>query len=593
MSLALPAEDDRARLAAAGRLEDARAELEGLRDALAAAPRWRPGRGLIAQADEALALLAELRERMRRKLVVAIVGPTGAGKSTLLSALAGVDDLSSSGIHRPTTREVVVYGREPGDAAPLVARLEPDARVRVASSPAAAGLEHVLLVDTPDFNSELQAEHRPIVEAVVRQADVLLVVLHAGNPKTRADAAFLAPLVAAFPARFVLVALNHADRMDERELRDDIVPDLRRHLEDAWDRAPTDVFCVSARRNLRSSDWPEGARPRHGFDEWARLRETLFGSLNRASVVVDARLSRARHLVTAVRAAVSEAAAATAGADDAAARLPALHRAALGDAATGLDDASSALRVGTNALFYQRLAAAWWGPVGWLVGIWARLLIVGAGFANVLRFGHPLRQIWGVATSLTRFGKTRAAIEDAEAGEGTALAAARYRARFEREWPQVADALVAAGFDPAVRDPAAAVPTASALEEALFERWGAAFNVELDRAVRLLAAFPVQVALNACVLVPVVVIAARSVTSFVAGSLLPADYLHQGLVTTLILWFLAFALLQLGGQAVGGRRLLRRTFQRLVRDLRAGPEGLGASDLEREVEVVRRLARRG
>ncbi|MCB9731933.1 MAG: 50S ribosome-binding GTPase [Deltaproteobacteria bacterium] len=526
---------------------------------------------------------------MRRKLVVAIVGPTGAGKSTLLSALAGVDELSPGGVHRPTTRDVVVYAREPEDAATLVARLGATAPVRVASSPAAAGLEHVLLVDTPDFNSELAAAHRPIVEAVVRQADVLLVVLHAGNPKTRADAAYLAPLVAAFPARFVLVALNHADRMDEAELRADIVPDLTRHLEAAWDRAPSGVFCVSARRHLRRPDWPEGAAPRHAFDEWSRLRETIFGSLNRASVVVDARLERARHLVDAVRSAVREKAAALGGAGDVVARLRALHGAALADAASGLGEVSGGLGAGATALFYQRLAGAWWGPVGWLVGIWARLLLVGAGVLNVLRFGRPLRQIWGVATGLARFREARAAIDDAETGQGTEIAAARYRARFEREWPALADALVAAGFDPSVRDPEAVVPSAAGLEEALLSRWGGALDAELDRAARWLSVAPLQVLLNGVVLAPAVVVAVRSVTTFVAGELLSGDYFRHGLVTTVLLWLLAFVLLQMGARAVGGSRLLGRAFGRLVRDVREGGDRLGGDALGREVEAVRRL----
>lgn len=581
---------DRAQLLAAGRLEDARGELEATRAALALAPRWRPARGLMAQCDEAIVRIEEMRVRMRRKLVVAIVGPTGAGKSTLLSALAGVDELSPSGVERPTTREVVVYCREREDAEPLIERLGEDTRVTLRPSPAAVGLEHLLLVDTPDFNSALEAEHRPIVEAVVRQADVLLCVFNAENPKTRANIEFLAPLVASFPSRFVLAVLNHCDRQDEAELKTDIQPDFVRTLSEGWDRAPAGVFCVSARRHLRRPDWPAGAAPRHEFDEFPRLREALFGSLNRASAVLDARVERARHLASAVREAVAERATALdAAAGDVDQRLRRLRSEALGEAAGGLGEAGAGVGVGTMALFYQRLANAWWGPVGWLVGIWARLLIVGAGFANVLRFGRPLRQLWAVVTSIARFKQTQESIGDAERGHGTDLAAMRYRARYEREWPALADALVAGGFDPAVRDAGVAVPTADALDQALSERWSSALGAQLDRATDTLSAAWLQLVLNGLVLLPMLAVAVRSVTSFVAGELLSGDYFRHAFLTILLLWVLAFVFFQMGARALGGRRLLRRTFAALLEAVREGPDALGDDALAREVAAVRRL----
>ncbi len=587
---------DRAFLIGAGRLEDARVSLESLRAELALAPRWRPSRSLGAQCDEALGLIADMRQRLRRKLVIVLVGPTGAGKSTLLNALAGVDGLSSSSVKRPTTREVVVFCRDRDDATPITERLGGE-RVQVVSSPAAAALDHVILVDTPDINSAEAAAHQPIVEAVLAQADVMLCVFNVENPKARSEADYLARFVSAFPSRLVIAVLNHCDRQDERELKDDIRPDFVRHLATAWHREATAVLCVSARRNLRLPAWPAGAEPRHDFDEFPALRELLFGSLNRASAVLDARIERASHLVLAVTAAVAARARET-DLDQVRSRIVQLHKQALVAAAGALGDAAQSLGLGTDALFYQRLANAWWGPVGWLVGLWARLLIVGAGMSNMLRFGNPLRQLWGMVTTLARFKQARSDIDDAQGGVGVDLAALRYRDSYERAWPELAESLIASGFDPALRDPGKVVALPAELERTLSAGWNDALTHALDRATARLSGLWLQVFLNAWVLVPAVFVAIRSVVRFIAGEILSGDWFNHALITIVLLWLIAFVVFQIGARALGGRRLVRGAFAGLLESLRGGhevmgsPAGLGhEGTVIAEIDAVRRLAR--
>ena len=82
-------------------------------------PLWQPAGPLAKQAAEAQRMMAGLRSRMDRRLVVTLVGPCGAGKSTLLNALAGVDDLSPAGHTRPTTRGLVVFTNDAEAAAQL------------------------------------------------------------------------------------------------------------------------------------------------------------------------------------------------------------------------------------------------------------------------------------------------------------------------------------------------------------------------------------------------------------------------------------------------------------------------------------------
>jgi energy-coupling factor transporter ATP-binding protein EcfA2 len=580
---------DRSRLLAAQRLAEARADLEALQAELTRVPRWRPSRGLAAQCEEALTLIDRMRDRMRQKLVVALIGPTGAGKSTLLNALAGVDDLSPVGVNRPTTRQVVVFSRDREDATPLLERLGHE-HVQVVSSPAAVALEHVILVDTPDINSHLMAEHRPLVEAVIGQADVLICVFNAENPKSKENADFLAPFVAAFPSRFVLVALNQCDRQDETELKEDIRPDFERYLAASWTRPPAAVYCLSARRHLRRPKWPEGARPRHDFDEYPVLAETVFGSLNRASVVLDARVERARHLVSAVRRSIRERASAKRDAlDEVLGRVRKLRGEALTGAARSLGETGSGLGTGTEALFYQRLANVWWGPVGWLIGLWARLLIVGTGFLNMLRFGHPLRQLWGAVSAVTRFKETRDAIEGAQEGTGLDVAAMRYRLVYERGWPEAAEMLVDAEFDPGLRDPSAVVPEAAALDRTLATGWNEALNTELDAATARLSRMGLQLFLNLWVLVPLGAVAVESVVSFVQGETLSGDYFRHGLVTVLLMWLLSFVVFQMIARVAGGARLLKRAFAGLLGALERLPDAGGEDLVVAEIQGVKRL----
>ena len=80
---------------------------------------WLPAAGLRAVVRRTEQLLANTRERLTAKPVVALVGPNGSGKSTLANALVGQDDLTKVGAARPTTRRAALIVRSPADAQPL------------------------------------------------------------------------------------------------------------------------------------------------------------------------------------------------------------------------------------------------------------------------------------------------------------------------------------------------------------------------------------------------------------------------------------------------------------------------------------------
>ncbi|MFZ0133281.1 MAG: GTPase, partial [Desulfobacterales bacterium] len=215
---------DEYRLKARGRLSAARDTVEAYRGMAGAAPHWNPAHVLQAECRAATGLLDKMTERLDRKLVVALIGPSGAGKSTLLNALSGDDRLSRSGHDRPTTREVVVFCRSRSDADLLLAGLGSDT-VFVAERPAAEGLEHVILVDTPDMDSTESEKFHPVLEKTLALTDVLVCVLNAENPKRRDTVVFLKRFVDLFPGTALYVVLNRCDRLAEQELKEVILPD--------------------------------------------------------------------------------------------------------------------------------------------------------------------------------------------------------------------------------------------------------------------------------------------------------------------------------------------------------------------------------
>jgi GTP-binding protein EngB required for normal cell division len=180
---------------------------------------------LLAPARDVLRRTDERRARGDRAVVVALVGGTGTGKSSLFNALAG-GALADVDVRRPTTDAATSW--TVGDAAEAVALLDwlevaPDRRHHASDGAAPRdrreldGLEGLVLVDLPDVDSVVTA-NRTTADRLIERVDVLVWVVDPHKYAQRSlHEGYLARLRE--HAEVMLVALNHADRLDADERR--------------------------------------------------------------------------------------------------------------------------------------------------------------------------------------------------------------------------------------------------------------------------------------------------------------------------------------------------------------------------------------
>jgi energy-coupling factor transporter ATP-binding protein EcfA2 len=555
-----------AALKAFGKIEGYKNDLILMGSTLDSLTLWRPATALKKQCDEAIRMIDAIAERFDRKLVVTIVGPCGAGKSTLLNALAGVDDLSPSGHQRPTTGQVVVFSSDPQDAEQLVTGLGRKS-VAVRSSPAAAILEHVLLIDTPDTDSAAYQKHSPLVREAIARSDMLLCVFDSENPKRKDHVDFLAPFIRRFSGEALVGVINKCDRQDEAELKNRILPDFGKYIQAAWQSPVDRMLCISARRHLQEPAFDKTAGPKHDFDQFEDLRELIFDNLNRAGYVVDRRLDNARRLRDFVFAeAGQEISGHRTSLVTARQQMQDAEKKSFLDAVSAMKNDDTRQLFGVGLLVYQKLSQRWVGPLGWMIAIWARLLIFGAGMAAMFRFGRPVSQIIGMISAWRHFKESKAAVAETNNDErvGTGLRTLRISAM--SNWPDIAEALVGGGFDSAVRRVEDVLPDPGTFSDKLGEIWSSTLDSEMERMARKLSGMLLQLVLNLPMFAVLGYTGWITVQRFLQGSYLAVNFFVHALWTIGIILLLSFFLFQILVRLVASpERVTAKAFEKLKR----------------------------
>jgi GTPase SAR1 family protein len=553
---------------ALGRIEGYKNDVRMLGDVMNQAPMWQPGAALKKQCDQVLRMITDLEERFERKLVVTLIGPCGSGKSTLLNALAEVDGLSEAGNLRPTTRNIVVFCREKSDAGHLSQVLGTE-NVETRSSYIAASLNHVILIDTPDTDSNEYEKQIPMVHNAIAHSDILICVFDSENPKRRDHVDFLASYVRFFGGDSLVVVINKCDRRDENELKEKIRPEFLEFIKNAWERPVQKVLCISARRHLRNPGWDLTADPLHDFDQFEELRQMIFGAFNRPGFVIDRRLENAEslrdYIFEETRVEVEK------DLEKLEAVKENIHEAetkAVKDALFAFKNNNSRQRFGVNVLLYQKLANRWLGPVGWLIAIWARILIFGTGIAAMFKFGSPFRQLAGMVSSFRHFKESRASVVETGKIHKVDAALRDYRLSIAKEWPDIAESLVKARFDKSVRRIKDLLPDRDTMDGELNTLWSNSLDNEIEKSSEIMSGFILQIVFN----LPVIAILGHvgwiTARNYFTGNYLSSDFFLHAFLTIGITLFLSFFLLQgCVRLAAGSEKITRKAFEKVKQQI--------------------------
>jgi GTPase SAR1 family protein len=549
---------------ALGKIEGFKHDVRMLCNAIDRAPMWQPGASLRKQCDEVLRMIDNLEARFERKLIVTVIGPCGSGKSTLLNALAQVDNLSETGHRRPTTQSIVVLSRETKDADHLKEQLGVS-HVDMRSSPTAASLEHVLLIDTPDTDSTQQEKHIHLVQNAIAISDILICMFDAENPKRKDHVDFLAHYVRLFNGDALVVVINKCDRQDKKELTEIIVPEFLEFIKTAWEKPIQKIFCISARQHLQNPEWDPTARPKHDFDEFVDLKQMIFGTFNQPGYSIDRRIENAQNL----RDYIFEEVALEVQKDSETLKETKQHiqvaeKNALNSALSSFKKGDSKRMLGINVLMYQKLAQRWLGPVGWLIAIWARILIFGTGIVAIFRFGNPIRQLAGMVSSLFHFKESKAATIEAEKSDWIDFAMRNFRLSVLQEWPDIAESLVNARFDTRVRKIENVLSDNHTLNQDLNSLWSDALDHTMETASQNLSSLILQLIFN----LPVIGILGHvgwiTARDYFTGQYLSSDFFLHAFLTIAITLFLSFFMFQgCVRLAAGPERITRKAFEKM------------------------------
>jgi hypothetical protein len=236
------------------------------------------------------------------------------------------------------------------------------------------------------------------------------------------------------------------------------------------------------------------------------------------------------------------------------------------DAVSAMKNDDTRQFFGVGLMIYQKLSQRWVGPLGWMIAIWARLLIFGAGMAAVFRFGRPVSQIMGMISAWRQFKVSKAAMADSGSDERVGAGLRTYRLSTMGNWPDIAESLVTGGFDSAVRRVEDALPGTAAFSEKLGQIWSNTLDSEMERLAGKLSGILLQFVLNLPMFAVLGYTGWITVQHFLQGSYLAGNFFLHALWTIGIILLLSFFLFQILVRLVAGpERVTAKAFEKLKR----------------------------
>ena len=554
---------DPKKIKAIGKIASCKEEIKHVRHVLENASFWYPATALREECEEVLRVINNLEEQFDRKLVTAIIGPGGSGKSTLFNALAGRDDISQIGTSRPTTEHIVLLSSDVPERNFFIEHFGTD-KIELHEASDMPRLAHMVLIDTPDVDSTRQAHHVRMVQKAIEISDVLLCVFNVENPKTKDHVDFFAPYIHLFHGESLIGILNKCDRIDAQELKEAILPEFKTYIQTAWGRPLQSLLCISARRHLAKPDWDVKAPPKHDFDQFGRLTQLVYQTFGRSGYAIDRRLGNVMTLRDFIVSEVeSEVAKDREFLTEAGVRMKNAETSALSRAFSEMRREGTGQVLGINVLLYQKIAQRWMGPVGWMIAIWARILIFGTGVMAIFRFGNPIRQLLGIFSSLRHFKDTKAAISETKDGEQVGSAFRVYRMEILKRWPEISELLIRGRFEKDIRNPKKFIFETKELN-ALSAMWQETLDTTIDGTAKTFSHLILQILLN----LPTVGLLAHAAwltaRHYFSADYLSSDFFMHAFLTIAIVLMLSFFLFQgILRVGAGSDRLMEKAFNRV------------------------------